>query len=151
MRISPIGYLNTLDEVTKKAIQSAECSHSHPTAIRAAINVATAIFYVRNGVNLKEKLYGLPPIPEHGYGFYSAQSTSEIAFSIIKEVNSYEEAIRIAVYLGGDTDTLAAVTGSIAEPLFGIPDKFKDRSFVYMDDFQKQITENWYKYIHNLK
>ena len=60
------------------------------------------------------------------------------------EANSYEDAIRNAISIGGDSDTLAAITGAVAEAYFGIPEDIKTKGISYLDDKLKDIVNDYY-------
>ena len=140
MRVSPVGWaFNTKEEVLAKAKESAECTHNHPEGIKGAQATALAIFMARNGAsvgdikaaiesefgyNLDFTLDELRPIYRWNYpGAALCQGTVPQAIRCVYEATSYEDAIRNAISLGGDSDTLACIAGSIAEPVFGIPKK----------------------------
>ena len=59
------------------------------------------------------------------------------------ESTDFEDAIRNAISLGGDSDTLAAITGSIAEAAYGIPDWIKDKAYTYLDEPLKDVLRRW--------
>ncbi|MDY6265008.1 MAG: ADP-ribosylglycohydrolase family protein [Fibrobacter sp.] len=143
MRVSPIGWaFNTREEVLAKAKESAECTHNHPESIKGAQAVALAIFMARKGArkdeikmtiesefhyNLDFNLDSLRP--EYSWAYPEAslcQGTVPQAIRCVLEASDFEDAIRNAVSLGGDSDTLACIAGGIAEPMFGIPKKFFD-------------------------
>ena len=63
------------------------------------------------------------------------------------ESTDFEDAIRNAISLGGDSDTLAAITGSIAEAAYGIPDWIKDKAYSYLDETLKDVFRRWKKII----
>jgi len=132
MRASPIGWaFNTIEEVLAEAEKSASVSHNHPEGIKGAQAAALAVFLARNGVD-KEEIqreianrfgYNLDRTCDHiraDYGFdESCQGTVPEAVVAFLESESYEDAIRLAVSLGGDSDTLACITGGIAEAYYG--------------------------------
>ena len=64
------------------------------------------------------------------------------------ESNDFEDAIRNAISLGGDSDTLTAITGSIAEAAYGIPQWIKDKAWTYLDDPLRDVCRRWYQYTH---
>lgn len=136
MRVSPCGLIAvTLDEAISLARTSAEVTHNHPEAIKGAEATAAAIFLARTGKN-KETIGGY--ICDHYYNL--SQTLDEIrptywfnetclntvpqAIIAFLESTSYEDAIRNAISLGGDSDTLAAITGAIAWSYY----RFNDRS-----------------------
>lgn len=138
MRVSPCGWVaKTLHEAETLAEASAIVTHSHPEGIKGAQAVAAAIYMARIGSNKElikdyiETAYGynlsrtIEEIKSSGYKFdVSCQGSVPEAIIAFLESNSFEEAIRLAIYLGGDADTQAAIAGSIAEAFYGIPASF---------------------------
>lgn len=140
MRVSPVGWLfDDIHEVLKQAEQTAIVSHNHPEGIKGAICIAELIHKFRNGGS-KDCL--VPPCRVYGYTgsdglFYeiptmesilmhqrfdeTCQGTVPQAIRCFLEANSFEETIRLAVSIGGDSDTIAAIAGSIAESYYPIP------------------------------
>lgn len=136
MRVSPCGLIAvTLDEAITLARASAEVTHNHPEGIKGAEATAAAIFLARTGKN-KEDIGGY--ICDHYYNLSqtldeirpnywfneTCQNTVPQAITAFLESTSYEDAIRNAVSLGGDSDTLAAITGAIAWSYY----RFNDHS-----------------------
>lgn len=143
MRVSPVGWaFNSTDEVMTEAALSAEISHNHPEGIKGAQAAALAVFLARTtqdkGVIKKEITerfgYDLDRTVEvirPSYRFdVSCQGTVPEAVIAFLEADDYEDAVRNAVSLGGDSDTLACITGAISEAYYGpvppdIPGKVK--------------------------
>jgi ADP-ribosylglycohydrolase len=132
MRVSPVGWaFDRLDTVLSEAARTAEISHNHPEGIRGAQAAALAVFLARTardkalikrevadrfGYDLDRSVDGIRP----SYGFdVSCQGTVPEAIIAFLEAESYEDAVRNAVSLGGDSDTLACITGAIAEAYYG--------------------------------
>lgn len=155
---------------------SAEVTHNHPEGIKGATAVADAIFLCRyyfggycgdcetpindNPAECKRR------IKEHieqKYGYDLSSSLDEIrptyrfdvtcqgsvpqAIIAFLESADFEDAIRNAISLGGDSDTQAAITGSIAEAAYGIPDWIKDQAYTYLDEPLKDVLRRWKEYI----
>ena len=130
MRVSPIGWaFNTESEVLDNAEKSAIVTHNHIEGIKGAQSVAYAIFMLRNKAcknDIEEVIskkfdYDLhPPIKE--IWDVSCQGCVPQAFAAFLDSNSFEDCIRKAIFRGGDSDTIAAIAGSIAEPYYGVPD-----------------------------
>ena len=126
MRVSPCGLIAvTLEEALALAKASAEVTHNHPEGIRGAQATAASIFLSKQGKSKEEireyieaHFYPLQKTLDEirpGYHFSeSCQKTVPEAITAFLESESYEDAIRTAVSLGGDSDTLAAITGGIA-------------------------------------
>ena len=140
MRISPVGWaFDTKEDVLAKAKESAECTHNHPEGIKGAQATALAIFMARKGASkdeikaTMESEFGydlnftLDELrPQYSWAYPGAalcQGTVPQAIRCVLEATDYEDAIRNAVSLGGDSDTLACIAGGIAEPVFGVPKK----------------------------
>lgn len=150
---------------------SAEVTHNHPEGIKGAMATADAIFLCRyyfgdycgsikdNPAKCKRL------IKEHvetEYGYDLSKSLDEIrptysfnetcqgtvpqAIVAFLESTDFEDAIRNAISLGGDSDTLAAITGSIAEAAYGIPDWIKEKACSYLDEPLKAVLHRWEKY-----
>lgn len=131
MRVSPIGFaFNSEDKVLSEAEKTAIISHNHPEGIKGAQATALAIFLARNGKS-KEDIrkqigqkfgYDLHRTVENirpTYSFdISCQGTVPEAIISFLDSTSYEDALRNAISLGGDSDTLACITGGIAEAFY---------------------------------
>ena len=134
MRVSPAGWIaDTLEEAQALAELTAVVSHDHPQAIKGAIAVASAIFLARQGKEkeaiaayLRSHFYDLSRTlaqirPSYGFTCTTDDSVPE-AIECFLEGTDYEDTIRKAIWLNGDTDTQAAIAGSIAEAYYGVPD-----------------------------
>jgi len=155
MRVSPVGWVaQTLEEAERLAKWSAEISHDHPDAIRGAQAVAGSIFLARTGASqaqireyVEKKYYDLNFTldeirPTYRMTLVSERSVPQ-AIVCFLEAESYEDAIRNAISLGGDGDTQAAIAGSIAEAYFGIPDDLQEAVFDYLDE---PLTDYYWDY-----
>ena len=123
----------TLDRTREVARATANVSHNHPEGIKGAEATASAIYLARNGASKEEiKAYiekefqydlnrTLDEIRPYYYMDETCQKTVPEAIIAFLEAENFEDAIRNAVSLGGDTDTLGTITGSIAEAFFDIP------------------------------
>jgi ADP-ribosylglycohydrolase len=132
MRVSPVGwYFNSLEEVLEGAEKSAEVTHDHPEGIKGAQAAAAAVFLARTGKGkdeIKEYItnafeYNLDRRADdirEDYSFdESCEGTVPEAIIAFLESSGYEDAIRLAISLGGDSDTMACITGGIAEAFYG--------------------------------
>ncbi len=132
MRVGPCGWAgSTPDEAAHLAERSAAVTHNHPSAMAGAACTARAIAALRQGAaapalrsELAERYgYDLSPTPDAirpGYGFdVSCAGTVPPALICAFEAGDVDEALRLAISLGGDSDTLAAITGSVAEARWG--------------------------------
>lgn len=151
MRVSAVGWaFATLEETLHFAEQSAIVTHNHPEGIKGAQAVAAAIFWARTGISkvqIKENItrqfdYDLSQscdqIRPHYHFNESCQETVPQAITAFLESDDFEHAIRLAVSLGGDSDTLAAITGSIAEAYYGIPTAMREHALAILP---RRITE----------
>lgn len=157
MRVSPIAwYYDSLDDVLEEALHSAEMTHNHPEGVKGAQAVACAIYMARNGSSKDAiKFY----IEEHfgydlssnvdsirqNYGFeVSCQASVPQAIISFLDSSDFEDAVRNAVSLGGDSDTLACIAGGIAEAFYGgIPEIIKTQTFERLDGRQREIYEKF--------
>ena len=140
MRVGTIAsfYPNDLQRALFVAKISAEVSHNHPEAIKAAECTTEMIWLSNKGIEkdeirkiVEEKYYILDKSCDEirqDYKFdVSCQGTMPAAIQCFFEGNNYEEVVRLAVSLGGDADTLACISGSIAEAYYGVPEHLKKR------------------------
>ncbi len=139
MRVSAAGWLfDTLDKTLAAARLTAEITHNHPEGIKGAQAVAAAIFLARTG-GTKDEIracvsgafgYDLSRTCDEirpGYRHVeTCQETVPEAVTAFLEGQDFEDAIRTAVSLGGDCDTLTCITGSMAEAFWGIPDSLRE-------------------------
>jgi len=148
MRVSPVGWaFDTLGETIKEAEKSAAVTHNHPEGRKGAKVVAAAIFLARTGHDKKE----IKKFIEKSYSYNLCRTLAEIkpfysfnetcqktvpeALICFLESVDFEDAIRKAIWLGGDSDTLACITGGIAEAYYGkIPQEWIDKSLDLLDD-----------------
>ncbi|HUV13791.1 MAG TPA: ADP-ribosylglycohydrolase family protein [Acidobacteriota bacterium] len=132
MRVSPVGFaFDTLEDTLDEAKRSAEVTHNHPEEIKGAQATATAIFLARQGESKKQIRkavtkkfdYDLSRTVEEirpNYSFNeSCQETVPESIVAFLDSTDYEDAIRLAISLGGDADTLACITGGIAHAFYG--------------------------------
>ena len=156
MRVSPVGWFyGTLEETLHAAKLTAEVTHDHPEGIKGAQAVAAAIFMARNGASKAEIKAYVEQTFEYDldrtldeirptYGFYEiCQKSVPEAIIAFLEGTDYEDVIRKAVSLGGDSDTIACMAGSVAEAFFGMPQEFKDEAFARLDAPMQQIVREY--------
>lgn len=136
MRVSAVGWLfDTLEETERVAEISASITHNHPEGIKGAQAIAAAIFMARNGKDKKEikdyisqkynyDLNRTCDAIRPGYSFeVSCQKSVPESIIAFLDSKDYESTIRLAVSLGGDSDTQACIAGGIAEAYYGMPDE----------------------------
>jgi ADP-ribosylglycohydrolase len=157
MRVSPVGFASaTLDEVLSKAQRSAEVTHDHPEGIKGAQAVASAVFLARTGQS-KEQIknyverafeYDLDTTLDEirpKYDFQvSCQKSVPQAIRAFLEAVGFEDAVRKAISLGGDSDTLACMAGGIAQAFFGgVPQVITSRVYELLDVQLGNITRKF--------
>ena len=161
MRVSAAGWLyDSLEKTRTVAKATANVTHNHPEGIKGAEATASAIFMARNGSSKEEiKKYiekefhydlnrTLNEIRPDYHMDETCQKTVPEAIIAFLEATDFEDAIRNAVSLGGDTDTLGAITGSIAEAYYGIPEwlmtecrkRINKDMRVVLDDFNDALS-----------
>ena len=156
MRVSAIGYVaKTLKEVKTLSKIVTEVTHNHQEGIKGAEATSVAIFMALNGKTKQqikdyiEKNYYIIPKNEQDVSSTclepTCQKTLPKCFYAFFNSNSFEDAIRKAVSLGGDTDTLGAITGSIAESFYGVPEEMKEKALSYLDDDLLKIVADFMK------
>ncbi len=158
MRISPIAfYYDDLEIILNETNLATKPSHNTEEAIEGSKAVSTAIYLARKGYskkviknliefyfnyNLDMNLEDL----QHNY-FFSARTSESIPEAIFcfLESNSFEDAIRKALSIGGDSDTIATIVGSISEAFYGIPKNLKEKALTYLPEQYKIIVNNFYE------
>ena len=144
MRCSPAGWLaSSPEKAFELGMYTAGPTHNHPEAMKAAGVTAMLIWHARHGMpkpelrELAEKWYSLPVLDEirAAYTFdVSCAGTMPVALSAFFESTGFEDAIRNAVSVGGDSDTIAAITGSLAEAYYGVPEELWQKACRYLSD-----------------
>ncbi|WP_079763518.1 ADP-ribosylglycohydrolase family protein [Streptococcus suis] len=152
MRVSACGHVGkSLEETLYLAERVAFVTHNHPEGIKGAQAVAGAIFLARTGKSKEEirqfvtdNFYNLDftlDAIRPSYQFDSScQGSVPQAIVAFLEAEDFEDAIRNAVSLSGDSDTLAAIAGSIAEPFFGIPEEIVYRTTDYLPSLIMEVS-----------
>jgi ADP-ribosylglycohydrolase len=157
MRVSPVAYVHdSLDEVLEEAKRSAEVTHNHGQGIRGAQATAAAIFLARTGSTkdqirhfleekfdyfLDETLAQIRPTYQFDVSCQGSVPQSILAFL---ESNSYEDAVRNAISLGGDADTMACIAGGIAEAFYGgVPEDICNGTLGILDDRLRGVVKEF--------
>lgn len=139
MRVSSVGWMFEDIETTRRIARlTAEVTHNHPEGIKGAEAVASAIYLARTGADKDE----IRKYIEAEFGYDLSRSVEEIkrdydfdvscqgsvpqAIRAFIDGEDFEDVIRTAISLGGDTDTIGAMAGSIAEAFYGVPDQLKE-------------------------
>ena len=155
MRVSPCGWAASSAEEAKALARAVTCvTHDHPEGMKAAQAVAEAIFLARQGM-------GLPELRAHvtknwyvigftldeiraDYDFdVTCQGSVPQAFEALFESTGFEDAVRCAISIGGDSDTIGAITGSMAEAVYGIPEDLRVQALEFPDPFQAEILSEF--------
>ncbi len=151
MRVGPCGYAATsLAEAKELSAKVTEVSHNHPEGLKGAEATAVAVFLARNGVikeeirkHIQENYYEINFTLDQirkAYKFdVSCQGSVPVALEAFFESTDFEDAIRNAISVGGDSDTIAAITGSIAEAYYGVPEGIIDSVLDYFDGREMEI------------
>ena len=160
MRVSRAGWLyDTIERTREVAKRTAEVTHNHPEGIKGAECTAAVIFLARTGSSKEEiKEY---VIKEFGYDFTetldqmrkrhehveTCQDSLPKALKSFFDGESFEDVIRNAVSLGGDTDTIRAIAGSMAEAFYGLPVMMKVKADEYLPEDMRKVTENFHEIV----
>jgi ADP-ribosylglycohydrolase len=157
MRVSPVGFAGrTLEEVLDQARESAAVTHNHPEGIKGAQAIASAIFLARTGhdrdqirdfvasrfgYDLDRSLDEIRP----AYAFeVSCQHSVPQAIRAFLESTDFESAVRLAISLGGDSDTLACMAGGIAHAFYGgVPEAIRERTYEILDPPLAEVTRRF--------
>ena len=161
MRVSPVAYwYKYIDEVLDAAAGTALPSHNHDEGIKGAQTVALAIFRAlqfghETPEHIKEILIECVEFSAYDINIRreevinrfdeTCQGTVPVALWIIGESSSFEDAVRKAVSLGADADTLGAIVGSIAEVIWGIPLQIQLEIMHYLPSEMKRVVIEFYR------
>lgn len=159
MRVSPVGWFyHDLQQVMDEAARSAIASHDHPEGVKGAQAVAVAVFRARQGQGKDEIRAGIEASFGYdlnrtldairpGYNFdVTCQRSVPEAIIAFLEAESFEDAIRNAVSLGGDADTQAAIAGSIAEAFWGeVPAEIEQECRSRLDKSLRSVLDRFYE------
>ena len=156
MRVSPVGWaFNSETDCQREAIASAACSHSHAEGIIGALSVARmirdvrltrfqqAVHLIRANINHLYRTDWEKHIPKKGVFDETCQGCVPLAAHIVLQSNSFEDAVRKAVSYGGDSDTVGAIGGSIAEPMFGIPKEIEKAALSRLPDEMLAVVKQF--------
>ena len=151
MRVSGCGYAGeTLEQVKALSKAVTEVSHNHPEGLKGAEATAVAVFLARKGYSMPEirnlilKNYypidfTLDEIREHYTFDVSCQGSVPQALEAFFESVDFEDAIRNAISIGGDSDTIAAITGAVAGAYYDVPLSIRSSALTYLDETLKSI------------
>lgn len=156
MRVSPAGfYYDTIERTREVARWTAEVTHNHPEGVKGAEATAAAIFLARKGA--EKELIEMYLMKEFGYNLSrcldeirptyhhveDCMNTMPEAFECFLESESYEDSLRNVMYIGGDTDTLCAISGAIAEAFWEIPWSIIEAAVPYLPDDIMEVVRRF--------
>lgn len=159
MRISPVGWVADSEEQLKSLSATVTgVSHNHPEGIKGAEAIALCVYLARTGADkqtirqraaeyypiLKDKAFTIANLQaSYGYddlgAWVTCQGSCPHAILAFLESNGFEDAVRNAVSIGGDSDTIGAMAGSIAEAFYGVPAELEEKALTYLTDDLKGI------------
>ncbi|SCW62474.1 ADP-ribosylglycohydrolase [Ruminococcaceae bacterium YRB3002] len=156
MRVSSAGWLyDTIERTREVARWTAEVTHNHPEGIKGAESTAAAIFMARHcatqaeirdylvsefGYDLSRSLDVISPTYYH---VEDCMRTMPEAFECFLEADSYESCLRNVIYIGGDTDTLCAIAGAIAEACWGVPAEIAEAAKEFVPEDIARVVERF--------
>lgn len=159
MRINPIGFFASNAEQVKRWSQAVtRVTHNHPEGIKGAEATAMAILLARQGASqdeirelIQRDYYPLDFTIDEIRPTYPFNETCQLtvpqAIQCFLESESFEDAIRIAISLGGDSDTVAAIAGPIAEAFYkGVPTEIGEQAVSYLDENLQAILHRWQQF-----
>lgn len=159
MRVSPVGWVAESEEEVKELSEIVtEVTHNHPEGLKGAEAIALAVYLARVGKNkaeirarmeeyypqLKDEAFTINNIYGH-YGYdeqgewVTCRGSVPQAIVAFLDSESFEDAVRNAVWIGGDSDTIGAMAGSIAEAYYGVSADTEERALSYLSDDLKNI------------
>lgn len=161
MRVSSVGWMcRSLEETLHIARLTAEVSHDHPEGIKGAQAIASCVFLAKSGLSKEEIcIYAadtfnynmnrtLDEIRPKYHFDVSCQGSVPEAIIAFRESSNYEDAVRKAVSLGGDSDTIACMAGAIAEAYYGMPEDFKQAALQFLGPECREIAEQFQRFCH---
>ena len=154
MRVSPVGWFyDNLDTVLRMAKLTADVTHNHPEGVKGAQSIAAAIFLARTGKSKAD----IKAYVEQQFGYDLDRTCDEIrptyhhvetcqksvpeAIIAFLEGTDFEDVIRTAVSIGGDSDTIADMAGAIAEAFYGVPEELKQECHNRLPEELREILE----------
>ncbi len=153
MRVSACAHVaKTLDEANAFSKTVTEITHNHKEGIKGAEAVTSAIFLAVNGYSkdsirdyISKKYYRMNfklDSIRHSPFYLEETCQDTVPYAIMSFLDStdFEDAIRNAVSLGGDSDTIAAITGSIAEAYYGVPKELEEKALSYLDEYLLEVV-----------
>ena len=151
MRVGPCGFAaESLEEAKELSARVTRISHDHPEGMKGAEAIAAAVYLAKAG-RTKEEIR--EHILEHYYDIeftidgirdsyafdVSCQGSVPVALEAFFESTDFEDAIRTAISVGGDSDTIGAMAGAVAEAFYGVPEEMRESALKYLDRTQREI------------
>lgn len=161
MRISPVGFFaRTESEARRLSEIVTGTTHNHDEGLKGAEATAVAIFMARRGftkIEIRNRInsyyyhldFSIDGIRDTYLFNETCQETVPQAIMAFLESTSFEDAIRTAISVGGDSDTLAAITGAIAEAYYGVPEILRQKALAYLDNELRAIYDEWCNFDKN--
>ena len=151
MRVSPVAwYADSLEKAIAYATASAEVTHNHPEGIKGAVVTAGATYLARTGASMEQikefvgRYYDMSFTLDEIRPTYefneTCQDTVPQAMQAFFESTSFEDAIRNGISIGGDSDTLCAICGAVAEAYYGLTAEEENQALSYLDKELKAIV-----------
>lgn len=160
MRISPVGFVaRDVEEAKKLSAAVTGITHNHPQGMKGAESTAVAIVMARQGKSKEEiratmeEYYDLSIGVDkyrklwQGHGMEICQESLPQALVCFFEGEDFEDVIRNCVSIGGDSDTIAAIAGGIAEAYFGVPEDIQNRADEYLSPMLVQILQDFQEWV----
>lgn len=160
MRVSPVGlYAKTLDEALALAALTASVSHNHPEGVKGAQAIAACVYLCKEGKSKQEIKECVERLFDYDLNRTIAEIRAKYEFDVscqgsvpeaiiaFLEGNSFEEVIRLAISLGGDSDTIACMAGAIAACCYEIPHDIAERCDVMLTEDLREIKDQFIELI----
>jgi type I restriction enzyme M protein len=158
MRVSPCGFIaKTEDEAKSLSMAVTKVTHNHEEGIKGAEATTVAIFMARNGAakgEIRDRIerdyyklgFTLSAIRDTYRFDETCQGTVPQAITAFLESTTFEDCVRNAISIGGDSDTLAAIACAVAEAHYGVPASLKREALAYLDEELRSIINEWEEY-----
>lgn len=157
MRISPVGfYYDTYMDVKRETIEATKPSHNTEEGIKGALAISTSIYWLLKG-RTKEEIkefiekeyeynldFNLEELQRTNAFYATCKKSVPQAIFCFLESTSFEDAIRKALSIGGDTDTIAAMTGSLAEAYYGVPEDLKQQALSFLPEDYVKVVQTFH-------
>jgi type I restriction enzyme M protein len=159
MRVSSVAFVaGSESDALRLAETVTAVTHNHPEGIKGAKATVIAIYMARQGAGkdeIRKRIerdfypldFKIDDIREEYDFVETCQGTVPQAIECFLEGNSFEDVIRTAISLGGDSDTIAAIAGGIAEAYYGVPDDIKEKALTYLDEELRGIYDEWVRFM----